>query len=295
MKRLIALAPAKLNLCLFLGGTRADGRHELLTVFESISLSDELSLSVLDEGADEVICPGVSGRNLVATALAGLRAAGWEAPPVRIEIAKRIPVAAGLGGGSADAAAALRLASELEPVPGAVTAELAASLGADVAGQLAPGISLGTGAGEIVRPLRAQAPHAFLILPAPAALSTAEVYREADRMGLPRPRGELDRLALRLDGALAAGGMLPVDLLVNDLEPAARALYPPIEEVLGEARRAGADHAMLCGSGPTVAGIFWGEEAEERAAAAAAALSGRRPSACTAVPAQESLGSPQFA
>jgi 4-diphosphocytidyl-2-C-methyl-D-erythritol kinase len=295
MKRLRALAPAKLNLCLFLGETRADGRHELVTVFESISLSDELSLSVLADGGDQVVCPGVEGPNLVAAALAGLRAAGWAGPPVRIEIAKRIPVAAGLGGGSADAAASLRLASELEPVPEAVMAELAAALGADVAGQLAPGVSVGTAAGEVVRPSPPQGRHAFLILPAPVALSTAEVYREADRMGLPRPKGDLDRLALRLDGALTAGGMLPVDLLVNDLEPAARALYPPIEEVLGEARRGGADHAMLCGSGPTVAGIFWGDEAEARAAAAAAALSGRRPSACSAVPAQESLGSPQFA
>jgi 4-diphosphocytidyl-2-C-methyl-D-erythritol kinase len=295
VKRLTALAPAKINLCLFLGGTRADGRHELVTVFESISLSDELELAVLDGGPDQVVCPGVEGPNLVAAALAGLRDAGWSGPPVRIEVGKRIPVAAGLGGGSADAAAALRLASEIEPVPEAVIAELAASLGADVAGQVAPGVSLGTGAGEIVRPLPAQGRHAFLILPAPVALSTAEVYREADRMGLPRPADDLDRLALRLDAALGAGGMLPVDLLVNDLEPAARVLHPPIEQALGEARRTGADHAIVCGSGPTVTGLFWGEEAEERAAAAAASLAGRHPAARTATPADESLGSPQFA
>src|ERR1700716_3843509 len=123
MSRLTALAPAKVNLCLFLGGVRRDGRHELVTVFESLSLTDSLELSVLSEGPDRVICPGVVGPNLVSDALAGLRAAGR-------------------GGGSADAAAALRLAGALEPVPDGVLERLAASLGADVSAQLAPGVSL---------------------------------------------------------------------------------------------------------------------------------------------------------
>jgi 4-diphosphocytidyl-2-C-methyl-D-erythritol kinase len=113
----LALAPAKINLGLFVGPTRADGRHELVSVMQSISLADELTLEYAPEGAreDEVLCPGVDGpaaENLGARALAAFRrASGWEAPPLRLSIVKRIPVAAGLAGGSADAAAALRLAA----------------------------------------------------------------------------------------------------------------------------------------------------------------------------------------
>jgi 4-diphosphocytidyl-2-C-methyl-D-erythritol kinase len=295
MSRLTALAPAKVNLCLFLGGVRRDGRHELVTVFESLSLTDSLELSVLSEGPDRVICPGVVGPNLVSDALAGLRAAGWAGPPVAISIDKRTPVAAGMGGGSADAAAALRLAGALEPVPDGVLERLAASLGADVAAQLAPGVSLGTGAGEIVDPVAPLAPHAWLILPAAVELSTAAVYREADRMGLGRSPDELGRLRRELEAALRPGLRLPAELLVNDLQPAARSLCPPIEPALDEARQAGADRSIVCGSGPTVAGLFWGEDAHARAAAGVTTLSGRYPAACAVSPVGESAGLPQFA
>jgi len=99
-------APAKLNLCLYLGRTRDDGLHELCSLFCPLTLSDRIVVS--ESEADEVVCPDVEGPNLAEAALAGLRARGWSRPPVRIEIEKRIPVAAGLGGGSADAAAVLR-------------------------------------------------------------------------------------------------------------------------------------------------------------------------------------------
>ncbi len=111
-----AVAYAKVNLCLFVGPTRSDGRHELVTLFESAGPEDELVITSLASGPDEVVCPGVAGENLVAAALAALRESGWDAPPVRVEITKRIPVAAGLGGGSADAAAVLRYAERIAPV-----------------------------------------------------------------------------------------------------------------------------------------------------------------------------------
>ena len=263
------LAPAKVNLCLFLGGSRPDGRHELLTLFESITLFDELELTLVPEGgADQVVCPGVDGPNLVEAALGELRARGWSAPSVRIEISKRIPVAAGLGGGSADAAASLRLAARVEPMPDPVLEEIAAGLGADVPSQLRPGLSVGTGAGDRVRPRPALGEHAFVIVPQPAMLSTADVYREADRLGLPRARGELEALRPRLDGT-------PDDsLLVNDLEPAAISLCPQIAEALSDVRQAGAERAMVSGSGPTVFGLFWGEDSTGRAALAAARIPG---------------------
>jgi 4-diphosphocytidyl-2-C-methyl-D-erythritol kinase len=184
--RLSALAPGKVNLCLFLGGVRPDGRHELVTVYESVSLADELVLTTLPGGEDQVVAPGVEGPNLVADALAGLRARDWAAPAVRVEVDKRVPVAAGMGGGSADAAAALRLARRVAPVSAAAIAELAAELGADVPGQLEPGVALGTGAGERVEPMFALAAHAFVFVPLRAQLLTREVYAEADRLGLPR-------------------------------------------------------------------------------------------------------------
>jgi 4-diphosphocytidyl-2-C-methyl-D-erythritol kinase len=286
--RLRALAPAKVNLCLFLGGTREDGRHELVTLFESVSLADELRLEVLAEGADEVRCPEVPGPNLVSDALAELRARGWDGPPVAIEIDKRIPVAAGMGGGSADAAAAIRLAGAVTEVPYAT--EVAVGLGADVPSQLVPGVSIGRGAGEVVEAVAPLVPHAFLVLPLPFELSTADVYREADRLGLPRSHSDLEAGARRLRAALEAP--LPPALRVNDLQPAALSLRPAIERALDDALYAGSEHAMVSGSGPTVLGVFWGEDAAARASAGVAALTGRYPGATKAVPVDASFGFP---
>ncbi|MGH2957484.1 MAG: 4-(cytidine 5'-diphospho)-2-C-methyl-D-erythritol kinase, partial [Solirubrobacterales bacterium] len=103
----VLAAPAKLNLCLYLGPPREDGLHEIVSVFEPLELADQLRVSRAE--ADEVVCEGIEAPDLVARALAALREAGWRSPPLRIEVEKRIPVAAGLGGGSADAAAVLRL------------------------------------------------------------------------------------------------------------------------------------------------------------------------------------------
>src|SRR4051794_39762228 len=98
-------APAKLNLCLYVGPRRDDGLHEIRSLFEPLELADELVLT--DAETDEVICEGIEEPDLTATALAALREHGWDSAPVRIEVSKRVPVAAGLGGGSADAAAVL--------------------------------------------------------------------------------------------------------------------------------------------------------------------------------------------
>ncbi len=295
--RLRARAPGKVNLCLFLGPARADGRHELVTVLESVSLADELELFVLDQGQgpDQVVCPGLEGPNLAAEALQGLRSRGWEAPPVRLEITKRIPVAAGLGGGSADAAATLRMAVELSPGRPEEVATLAAELGADVPSQLVPGVTLGTGAGELVEPFEPLAPHALLFLPQPFPLATADVYGEADRLGLSRERAEIGARYEQLVAALVPGSRLPETLLINDLAPAALSLCPSIAQALAAAEAAGADQALVCGSGPTVAGLFWGADATERAGAAATALVSRFPGATSASPVGAEFGSPRFA
>jgi 4-diphosphocytidyl-2-C-methyl-D-erythritol kinase len=269
----IEQAYAKVNLCLFMGQPREDGRHALVTVFDSVRLADELTVSESESGVDEVVCAGVRGTNLVSGALAGLRDAGWAAPPVRVEIRKRIPVAAGMGGGSADAAAMLRCAGRLAAIDREVVASIAVRLGADVPGQLAPGPSLGTGAGELIEPLTALGSYGLLVLPAPFSLSTAAVYHEADRLGLGRDADELASRHARVREALAGadGGsaMLSPELMVNDLQPAALSLRPELSEALDAAREAGCDHAMVCGSGPTVIGFFIGAGAGARARTAA--------------------------
>jgi 4-diphosphocytidyl-2-C-methyl-D-erythritol kinase len=281
-------APAKINLCLFLGPTRPDGRHQLLTLFDSLTLCDELEIT--EAGSDQVICDGVDGPNLVTGALSALRAAGWDAPGLSVRIRKRIPIAAGMGGGSADAAAMLRVAPRLAPVTDETLARIAVSLGADVPGQLRPGPSLATGAGEVVEPLAPLPPYGVLVLPQPFALSTPDVYRQADQLGLGRGAAELVSLQAELRTALPAA--LPVALIVNDLQPAALSLRAEIAEALARAVDAGADRAIVCGSGPTVIGIFWGRDGPDRAAAAADRLRADHPGAAPAQPVGRGVRSP---
>jgi 4-diphosphocytidyl-2-C-methyl-D-erythritol kinase len=272
-------APAKLNLCLYLGPVRDDGLHELRSVFEPLELSDELVVTEIEGPADEVVCPGVEGPNLVGAALEGLRDRGWDSPPLRVEIEKRIPVAAGLGGGSADAAAVLRLArGQVEGIR-----ELAISLGADVPSQLEPRPALVAGAGEVLEPIEPPGEHAVLLIPQREGLSTADVYREADQLGASRSVAELDVVRRRLHDALAAGRS-PLDWsehLVNDLQPAALALRPEIAEGLRVLEEAGAEHAMLTGSGPTAFGLF---RSHARAAEALMELRGDHPDAVATRP-----------
>src|SRR5439155_9329085 len=166
--------------------------------------------------SDEVVTPGVSGPNLAAKALAGFRERfKWDDGPVRIAIEKRVPIAAGLGGGSADAAAVLRLAaaaSGMRP-PAAELVRLAMSIGADVPSQLAPGLSLVTGAGEQVVPLEGPSEIGFVILAAKQGLSTRDVYARADDLRLPRP--DLDQICSSVEQAIEPPAVLPA-LLHND-------------------------------------------------------------------------------
>jgi 4-diphosphocytidyl-2-C-methyl-D-erythritol kinase len=261
-------APAKLNLCLYLGEVRDDGLHELCSLFEPLALADPIEIAEAER--DEILCPGVDGENLATRALAGLRARGWEHPPLRIRIEKRIPVAAGLGGGSADAAAVLRLARE--PVGAASWIPdlegIAAELGADVPSQLFPALSLVQGAGERVERLPDPEPHAVVLLPGGGGLATADVFAEADRLGRGRSGEELRGIGDRLR-RVAGAGVSPLsylDLLVNDLEPAARSLRPEIGEALDALRGAGAAAALLTGSGPTAFGLFADLAAARKAA-----------------------------
>jgi 4-diphosphocytidyl-2-C-methyl-D-erythritol kinase len=269
-------APAKINLCLYLGPTRPDGRHELVTLFDSVSLFDDLEVTTATN--DSVLCEGVTDPNLVSDALAALRDAGWGAPPLRVTITKRIPVAAGMGGGSADAAALLRLAPRLGATDGASRLRIAGRLGADVPSQLVPSPWLGVGAGHRLLPAPGLPPYSVVVVPQPFPLSTADVYRESDRLGSPRSAEELDVVRHQLTLGFSA------ELIVNDLQPAALSLAPAIEETLEAVLFTGADHAIVCGSGPTVIGLFWGQDGPPRAHEAASRLRATLPAALAADP-----------
>ncbi len=240
--RYVTRAPAKLNLCLYVGPLRADGLHELRSVFQPITLADEVVMEEASSGADEVICPGVEGPNLAAAALIAFRDRfGWDGPPLRVTIEKHIPVAAGLGGGSADAAAVLRLAATASGIrpPDTDLADLGMSLGADVPSQLVPRPALVTGAGEGVEPLAARSV-AGVLLAGRGALSTPLVYARADELGPARES---------LEG-------VDTGAFHNDLQAAALELEPEALRALSLLQMAGASAALVSGSGPAVFGLF---------------------------------------
>ncbi|HEY2631495.1 MAG TPA: hypothetical protein VGI26_03870 [Solirubrobacteraceae bacterium] len=285
-----ALAPSKINLGLFVGETRGDGRHELVSVMQSISLADELMLEDPPPGAegDEVVCEGVVGENLASRALALFReATGWEAW-VRLTIDKRIPVAAGLGGGSADAAATLRLAREASGMGDEELLHvLARELGADVPAQVTPGRWLATGAGEVLEELPDPVSRfGVLVLPQATGLSTADVYAGADLLGSVRDSYSLEERRRALAQALELGAALPreASLLHNDLQAASLELCPAIGRTLEQATEAGADVTFVSGSGPTVVGLFARANGLARAQRAAAGLEGRSPTPLVAEP-----------
>jgi 4-diphosphocytidyl-2-C-methyl-D-erythritol kinase len=245
-------APAKVNLVLHVGPRRGDGLHELCSLFASLELADGVTVEPAE--ADEVLCPGVAGPNLAQAAIESFRAAvGGELQPLRVAIDKRIPVAAGLGGGSADAAAVLRAANAIagKPLTAGELRALGARIGADVPSQIEPRHALVTGAGERVEPV--ELPEMALVLvPAADGLSTAEVYAEADR--IPSTRARLDPRGVR---ALAAAPLAALARgMENDLEAAALSLRPELARTLANLGEAGALAALISGSGPTAFGVF---------------------------------------
>jgi 4-diphosphocytidyl-2-C-methyl-D-erythritol kinase len=271
------LAPAKLNLCLYVGPKREDGLHEIRSLFEPLELADELLLA--EAPRDEVIVEGIEGPDLTAKALAALREHGWDGPPLRIQVTKRVPVGAGLGGGSADAAAVLRLArGQVEGLRA-----IAAAIGADVPSQLQPRACLVAGAGEVIEPARPPAEHGVVLIPQSEGLATADVYAEADRLGTPRGESELEAIRRRLRDAVDEGGspLTYRENLVNDLQPAAISLQPRIEDALQALTDAGAAHAMVTGSGPTAFGLY---PTADEAVVAAEGLRERFPKAMATAP-----------
>jgi 4-diphosphocytidyl-2-C-methyl-D-erythritol kinase len=279
-----ARVPAKVNLQLSVGPPRADGYHDLVTVFHALALFDEVtvapaetdSVRVSGEGAASV---PLDGDNLAARAVAALTDAVGpgcrDEPGVAIEIRKRIPVAAGLAGGSADAAGALVACNELwgTGLSQQELAEVAARVGSDVAFALLGGTAIGLGRGEQVTPALVSGTYHWVLAFAAEQLSTAAVYAACDRLratqadradgdgpgesaaGRPADGSWAEpQLSTALMAALRSGDPTEVGpLLVNDLEPAAMSLLPRLRRALAAGREHGALGAIVSGSGPTCA------------------------------------------
>ena len=254
--------PAKLNLQLAVGPPRGDGYHDLVTVFHAVSLFDEVTvvsagqdgIAVTGEGADRV---PADGDNLALRAVAALRAAMTGAAAdragVHVTIAKRIPVAAGLAGGSADAAAALVACNELwrAGLSQAQLVEVAARVGSDVAFALLGGTAVGRGRGERLSPALAPAtPYHWVLAFADGHLSTPEVYATLDRLRAAEA-AEPDLDAALMSALRSGDARLLGRALSNDLQQAAVTLFPALRKTLAAGLELGALGALVAGSGPT--------------------------------------------
>lgn len=254
--------PAKLNLQLAVGPPSGDGYHDLVTVFHAVSLFDEVTvvsagqdgIAVTGEGADRV---PADGDNLALRAVAALRAAMTGAAAgragVHVTIAKRIPVAAGLAGGSADAAAALVACNELwrAGLSQAQLVEVAARVGSDVAFALLGGTAVGRGRGERLSPALAPAtPYHWVLAFADGHLSTPEVYATLDRLRAAEA-AEPDLDAALMSALRSGDARLLGRALSNDLQQAAVTLFPALRKTLAAGLELGALGALVAGSGPT--------------------------------------------
>jgi 4-diphosphocytidyl-2-C-methyl-D-erythritol kinase len=276
----VARAPAKVNVHLAVGPLRPDGFHELRTVYLAVSLfdtvtarpGDGLSLTVTGEGADVV---PTDRQNLVWRAAELLADSAGIPADADLAIAKSIPAAAGLAGGSADAAAALVALDALWGTRADRTdlAELAAQLGSDVPFSLLGGVALGSGRGEQLSPVLARARSHWVLGIAGEGLSTPAVYAELDRLradGRVPDGSELEPTEPVISALRSGPPSALAAALVNDLQAPALALRPELRRALTAATDAGASGALLSGSGPTVAALAEDEQSAVRLTAALA-------------------------
>jgi 4-diphosphocytidyl-2-C-methyl-D-erythritol kinase len=252
--------PAKVNLELKVGPRRRDGYHELSTVYMAVGLHDEVTVVPSDDWAVLVTGPYADGvprddTNLAVRAARALGAQVGIHDPVSVVIHKEIPVAAGMAGGSADAAGALLGCDHLWGLglPRDELLETAAELGSDVPFVLTGGIAVGSGRGERLAPVLARGSYHWVLAVSPAALSTPAVYAECDRLRgdvhVPQPEPSAEMMTALRSGDVEAVG----SALSNDLSEAALSLQPGLSEVLVAGMEFGAVGGLVSGSGPTVA------------------------------------------
>lgn len=266
--------PAKVNLHLAVGDARRDGYHDLVTVYQALSLSDEVTIAVSDNPGVEAHGEGAAlvpdGQdNLAWRAVRLLAGHAGRDPKVRVVINKGIPVAGGMAGGSADAAATLVGLSALWRLEFGrdELIELAAELGSDVPFALHGGTALGTGRGERIIPVLARHTYHWVIALDHKGLSTVEVYGELDRLRANSSPQRVGAVEPVLE-ALASGDPRQLALLLgNDLQVAAISLRPALRRTLRAGVAAGGLAGMVSGSGPTCAFLCADAESAVRVAA----------------------------
>lgn len=260
--------PSKINLGLVVGPRRPDGHHALSTVYHAVSIHDDVTVRSADEWSVHVIGDDIDGvpdddSNLALRAAMALGELAGIEHPVEIVIHKEIPVAGGMAGGSADAAAALVGCDQLWGTGFARNDlyDVAADLGCDVPFLLQGGTAMGSGRGEVLTPVLGRGTYHWVLALSETGLSTAEVYAEWDRLRPTPPDGEPES-SPGLMAALRSGD--PTQLaphLSNDLQEAALSLRPELDEVLDAGLQFGALAGLVSGSGPTVAFLAEGHKA----------------------------------
>ena len=272
-------APAKVNVGLLVGPLRPDGFHEICSLFVPVTLADLVKVEPTPGRGVTVVCDVAPGEaNLAAKAVRALQRRVPGEFEVRVTIRKRIPEAAGLGGGSSDAATTLMAVERLFDLdlPPRVRYEIASEVGADVPFFLWPGPQLVMGKGNVLKAVELPDPlHMVVAMPPELRLSTADVYRWRDEDAQPT----LEQFAARTQRFVAAvtqartpGDLAP--LMTNDLEELVTRRFAAVAELKGLLVAAGARTAAMSGSGPSVVGLF--DEEETARAARAELLSSAR-------------------
>ncbi len=269
MSSVTVRVPAKVNLQLSVGSERHDGYHELATVFQAVGLCDEIiartpstpgiTLSISGEGEGELPLDEENLAYRAALLLAGHTGAK---PDVDLHIHKSIPIAGGMAGGSADAAATLLACDTLwrQATPRDELMALAAELGSDVPFALHGGTAIGTGRGENLTPVLSRGTFHWVFAIAEGGLSTPDVYRECDRLRGGRSVPDPYVSDILMQAAAAGDPVLLGKALHNDLQAAALSLRPALRQVLEVGEDFGALGGIVSGSGPTCAFVARDEE-----------------------------------
>ncbi|MGZ8846365.1 MAG: 4-(cytidine 5'-diphospho)-2-C-methyl-D-erythritol kinase [Pyrinomonadaceae bacterium] len=284
--RITLPALAKINLKLRVLGRRADGYHEIATIFQTVALHDTIRITATGSFEIEFSCDDprlpTDETNLVARAAQALQERFGVGKGARVRLEKRVPTQAGLGGGSSDAAVTLMALAHLWEL--AITAQdlidIGAQLGADVPFFFSGGTARGTGIGDNVAALR-DAPEKFLLILKPTAnISTSDAYQILDERSLTTPNS---KSILSSSQRTEVFENADFDALENDFEPVAFELAPEISRAKAALLNAGAQTALLAGSGSAVFGVFESEAAQRRAIQAIELETGWRVFPCKTV------------
>ena len=295
LRSVTATAPGKINVCLRVGPLRDDGYHDLATIFQAVSLVEDVTatesnnFSLSFSGPIDTSHLTVDESNLVLRAARAVAAAAGYTGGADIKVVKRVPIAGGMGGGSADAAATLVAVDALWETNLGMTklTEIAASLGADVPFALHGGTALGVSRGDVLTPVLAKAEFHWVLVLAETGLSTPEVFRQLDRH---RNEHSIDIETVPIDptvepellAALRSGDATALaEYLRNDLQAAALQLKPELGGVIEFGETHGALAGIVSGSGPTIA-LLAGDETSAHDLVAALTDAGKSALAVTA-------------